>query len=207
MSQDGNHNPHESPGADALSEEMEKLFAEHGARLFERTPIAVEPWEGSVPTDETDVAFLPVHRLAALLRAGQVSSVELTEIYLDRLKRYDPLLLFAVTILEDRAREEAQQADSDLRNGYDRGPLHGIPYGVKDLFSVTGAPTTWGSEDFTSQVIDEDAELVVRLREAGAVLLAKLSTGRFAAGACCWIGCWSRRSRRQSSNDIPPLMT
>ena len=161
---------------------MEKLWREHGARMFERTPIDIDPWSGPVPTSEIDVAFLPVHRLAALMRAGHVTSVELTEIYLERMKRYDPVLMCAVTILEGRAREEAQQADADLRSGNDRGPLHGIPYGVKDLFSVAGAPTTWGSAAFQDRVFEQDAEVVVRLREAGAVLIAKLATGEFARG-------------------------
>lgn len=161
---------------------MEKLWREHEGNPFKRTPIGVEPWSGPVPGDETDIAFLPVDRLAALVRARHVSSVELTEIYLERMRRYDPVLLCAVTILEGRAREEAQQADADLRNGTYRGPLHGIPYGVKDLFSVSGAPTTWGSADFRTQVIDEDADVVLRLREAGAVLIAKLATGEFARG-------------------------
>lgn len=161
---------------------MEKMFAEYGASMFERTPIDVQPWSGPVPTDETDVAFLPVHRLAALIRERHISSVDLTEIYLDRMKRYDPVLMCAVTILEGRAREEAEQADADLRAGTYRGPLHGIPYGVKDLFAVSGAPTTWGSADFQTQFLDEDAEVVVRLRDAGAVLIAKLATGEFARG-------------------------
>jgi Asp-tRNA(Asn)/Glu-tRNA(Gln) amidotransferase A subunit family amidase len=161
---------------------MERLWREHGEATFARTPIELEPWVGPVPTAETDLAFLPVHRLAALIRDRHVTSVELTEIYLERLRRFDPVLLCAVTILEGRAREEAQQADADLRAGTWRGPLHGIPYGVKDLFSVAGAPTTWGSSDFEGRVIDEDAEVVVRLREAGAVLLAKLATGEFALG-------------------------
>jgi Asp-tRNA(Asn)/Glu-tRNA(Gln) amidotransferase A subunit family amidase len=161
---------------------MEKLWREYDGNPFERTPIDVEPWTGPVPGDPTDIAFLPVHRLAALIQARHISSVDLTEIYLERMKRYDPILLCAVTILEDRAREEAQQADMDLRDGNYRGPLHGIPYGVKDLFSVSGARTTWGSEDFEDRVIDEDAELVVRLRDAGAVLIAKLASGRFAMG-------------------------
>ena len=112
---------------------MEELWREHDGTPFERTPIEVEPWRGPVPTDETDITFLPVHRLASLIRDRRISSVDLTEIYLERMKRYDPILLCAVTILEDRAREEAQQADMDLSNGNYRGPLHGIPYGVKDL--------------------------------------------------------------------------
>jgi Asp-tRNA(Asn)/Glu-tRNA(Gln) amidotransferase A subunit family amidase len=153
-----------------------------GIDPFQRHAISVTPWVGPVPTDEEDIAFLPVHRLSALVREGHISCVDLTELYLERLQRYDPVLLCAVTILEGRAREEAQQADAELRAGTWRGPLHGIPYGVKDLFTVSGAPTTWGSAEFVSQRIDEDAEVVVRLREAGAVLLAKLATGEFARG-------------------------
>jgi len=161
---------------------MERLWREHGEATFRRTPIELEPWSGVVPTDEEDLAFLPVHRLATLLRNRRITSVELTDVYLDRLRRFNPVLLCAVTILDGRARAEAQQADAELRAGFWRGPLHGIPYGVKDLFSVAGAPTAWGSADFVDQVIDEDAEVVVRLREAGAVLLAKLATGEFAQG-------------------------
>jgi Asp-tRNA(Asn)/Glu-tRNA(Gln) amidotransferase A subunit family amidase len=134
---------------------MERLWRESGGSPFERTPITIPNWSGPVPTDGEEVAFLPVHRLSALC---------------------------AVTILDGRAREEAQQADAELRSGNWRGPLHGIPYGVKDLFSVSGAPTTWGSAAFVDQMIDEDAEVVVRLREAGAVLIAKLATGEFARG-------------------------
>jgi Asp-tRNA(Asn)/Glu-tRNA(Gln) amidotransferase A subunit family amidase len=153
-----------------------------GVDPFARHPIAIEPWSGPVPAREEDLAFLPVHRLAALIRERHISPTELTEIYLERMRRYDPILLCAVTILEGTAREEAQQAESDIRSGSWRGPLHGIPYGVKDLFSVRGAPTTWGSADFADRFIDEDAELVVRLRRAGAVLVAKLATGEFARG-------------------------
>ncbi|MDH3206758.1 MAG: amidase [Gemmatimonadota bacterium] len=161
---------------------MERLWREHGDAMFRPTSIELEPWGGPVPTDEEDLAFLPVNRLAALIRDGRITSTELTEIYLARLRRYDPVLLCAVSILEGRAREEAQQADADLRAGTWRGPLHGIPYGVKDLFSVAGAPTAWGSADFAGRVIDEDAEVVGRLRQAGAVLIAKLATGEFALG-------------------------
>jgi len=153
-----------------------------GLDPFARHAIAIEPWSGPVPTREDDLAYLPVHRLAALIRERHVSPTELTEIYLERIKRYDPILLCAVTILEGTAREEAQQAEAEIRSGSWKGPLHGIPYGVKDLFSVRGAPTTWGSADFADRFIDEDAELVVRLRRAGAVLIAKLATGEFARG-------------------------
>jgi Asp-tRNA(Asn)/Glu-tRNA(Gln) amidotransferase A subunit family amidase len=161
---------------------MERLWREHGPGLFERRAIGIEPWRGLVPTGEEDLAFLPVSRLAALIHGRRISSAELTEIYLARLRRYDPALLCAVAILEDRAREEARRADQELSAGRSRGPLHGIPYGVKDLFSVRGSPTTWGSGDYAARVIDEDAEVVVRLREAGAVLVAKLATGEFARG-------------------------
>ena len=161
---------------------IEKLWVGADGNPFESYPIAIPTWEGEVPTRPEEIAFLPVHRLSALIRDRHISPIDLTEIYLERIKRFDPVLLCAVTILEGRAREEAQQAEIDLQAGNWHGPLHGIPYGVKDLFSVTGAPTTWGSEDFQDQIIDEDAEVVIRLREAGAVLIAKLATGRFAAG-------------------------
>ncbi len=161
---------------------IEKLWVGADGNPFESYPIAIPTWEGEVPTRPEEIAFLPVHRLSALIRDRHISPVDLTEIYLERIKRFDPVLLCAVTILEGRAREEAQQAEIDLQAGNWHGPLHGIPYGVKDLFSVTGAPTTWGSEDFQDQIIDEDAEVVIRLREAGAVLIAKLATGRFASG-------------------------
>ncbi len=160
---------------------MEKFWRE-GVNPFQRDQIEIDPWIGEVPTTEEEIAFLPVHRLAALIRERRISPTDLFEIYLDRLKRYDPVLLCAVTIMEDRGREEAQEAEAELRSGVWRGPLHGIPYGVKDLFSVAGVRTTWGSSDFENRTISEDAEVIVRLREAGAVLIAKLATGEFARG-------------------------
>ena len=161
---------------------MEKLWRDTGGNPFERSEIDLERWSGPVPTSEEDLAFLPVHRLSALIRTRQVSSSELTEVYLDRLKRLDPVLLCAVTILEGRAREEARQADLELAVGDWRGPLHGIPYGIKDLFAVAGTRTTWGSAEFSGQFTRFDSEVAVRLREAGAVLVAKLATGEFARG-------------------------
>ena len=161
---------------------MEKLWRDTGGNPFERSEIDLERWSGPVPTSEEDLAFLPVHRLSALIRTRQVSSSELTEVYLDRLNRLDPVLLCAVTILEGRAREEARQADLELAVGDWRGPLHGIPYGIKDLFAVAGTRTTWGSAEFSGQFTRFDSEVAVRLREAGAVLLAKLATGEFARG-------------------------
>ena len=104
----------------------ERLWREDGGSPFERTSIEIEPWRGAVPATEEELAFLPVHRLAALVRERRVSPTELTEIYLERLKRYDPVLLCAVTILEGRGREEAQQAEAEIRAGEWKGPLHGI---------------------------------------------------------------------------------
>ena len=161
---------------------MEKLWKEHGAAMFQKTSIDPDPWVGPVPTREEELAFLPAHRLGALLRGGHISSVDLTGIYLERMRRYNPVLMCAVEILEGRGMEEAQQADMELRAGQWRGPLHGVPYGIKDLFAVAGSRTTWGSDAFENQVLDYDSEIVLRLRDAGAVLIAKLATGEFAQG-------------------------
>lgn len=144
--------------------------------------IAPVPWSGPVPSDAAAIAFLPVHRQAALIRAGHLSSSRLTEIYLERLERLDPRLFCVVTLMKDQARAEAARADAEIKAGKLRGPLHGIPYGVKDLFSTKGAPTSWGAKPFEGRIIDEDAAVVEKLRAAGAVLVAKLTTGTFARG-------------------------
>jgi Asp-tRNA(Asn)/Glu-tRNA(Gln) amidotransferase A subunit family amidase len=161
---------------------LEKLARERGREAFERSRFTVEAFRGPVPTSEEELAFLPAHRLAALIQARKISSVQITDIYLNRIKRLDPQLLCAVSILEGMAREQAQQADSEIKDGRYRGPLHGIPYGIKDLFAVRGTQTTWGSKAHADQVIDVDSEVYVRLRDAGAVLIAKLATGLFAQG-------------------------
>ncbi|HYW50921.1 MAG TPA: amidase [Gemmatimonadaceae bacterium] len=159
---------------------MEKLARERGRAAFDRAVFTVPKFSGPVPTNPDDIAFLPAHRLSAMLKEQKITSTELTRIYLARLKRLNPTLLCAVTIMEESARREASQADAEIRAGRYRGPLHGLPYGLKDLFNTKGVPTTWGAPDFQDRIIDEDAEIVVRLRAAGAVLLAKLSTGLFA---------------------------
>lgn len=159
---------------------MEKLARERGRAAFDRSVFVVEPWHGAVPTAADEIAFLPAHRLSALLKERKITSQQLTDIYLTRLKRLNPTLLCAVTIMEEQARAEAAKADAEIRAGKYRGPLHGLPWGVKDIFSTRGVPTTWGAADFENRIIDEDAEVVVRLREAGAVLIAKLATGLFA---------------------------
>jgi Asp-tRNA(Asn)/Glu-tRNA(Gln) amidotransferase A subunit family amidase len=159
---------------------LEKLMRERGRDAFSRATFTVPRYSGGVPTNPDELVFLPAHRLAALIRERKITSVRLTELYLARLKRLNPTLLCAVTIMETSALREAAQADADLQSGKYRGPLHGLPYGLKDLFTTKGVPTTWGAADFQDRIIDEDADVVIRLRNAGAVLLAKLSTGLFA---------------------------
>jgi Asp-tRNA(Asn)/Glu-tRNA(Gln) amidotransferase A subunit family amidase len=162
---------------------LEKLVKERGATAFRRNVVKPLPLGATaLPATDEEIAFLPVHRLSALIHAKKLTSARLTDVYLARLKQYNPLLLCAVTILEDSARKEAAERDRELAAGKDRGPLHGIPYGIKDLFAVKGTPTTWGCLEFENRVIDMDAEVHVRLRDAGAVLLAKLATGLFAQG-------------------------
>jgi len=134
-----------------------------------------------------DLAFATVPQLAELIRTKKVSSVELTKMYLGRLKRYGPKLLCIVTLTEDLAMKQAQDADNDLKRGKYRGPLHGIPWGAKDLFATKGIKTTWGAEPYRDQIIDYDSTVVERLRAAGAVLVAKLSMGALAQGPK-WFG-------------------
>lgn len=151
-----------------------------------------------------DLAFATVPQLAELIRTKKVSSVELTTMYLGRLKRYGPKLLCIVTLTEELAMKQAQDADNDLKRGKYRGPLHGIPWGAKDLFATKGIKTTWGAEPYRDQMIDYDATVVERLREAGAVLVAKLSMGALAQGPK-WFGGvtrnpWAPDEDRQGSS-------
>lgn len=130
-------------------------------------------------TDE-DLAFLTVTELGALLRARQVTSRKLTELALARLKRHNPRLRCVVNLTEARALREADAADREIAAGHYRGPLHGVPYGLKDLFAAKGAPTTWGAGPYRDQVLDFDSTVVEKLNRAGAVLVAKLSCGALA---------------------------
>jgi Asp-tRNA(Asn)/Glu-tRNA(Gln) amidotransferase A subunit family amidase len=132
------------------------------------------------PGNLEDAAFWPVTHLASLVRNRQVTSVELTEMYLARLRRHDAALTCVVTLTEDRAMRQAREADREIAAGRYRGTLHGIPWGVKDLCSTKGYPTTWGAAPFKARVIDDDATVVSRLDIAGAVLVAKLATGELA---------------------------
>jgi Asp-tRNA(Asn)/Glu-tRNA(Gln) amidotransferase A subunit family amidase len=134
------------------------------------------------PGSEEVLAFLTVVELSKLIRAKKVSSMELTRLYLDRLKRFDPLLKCVVTLTEDLALKKAKRADEEIAAGRYRGPLHGIPWGAKDLIAYPGYPTTWGATPFKDRVIDVKATVAARLEEAGAVLVAKLSLGALAMG-------------------------
>ncbi len=129
-----------------------------------------------------DLAFSPITELSALLKYGKVTSLGLTKMYLARLKRYDSRLHFVITLTEERALAQAKKADEEIAAGHYRGPLHGIPWGAKDLLAVKGYPTTWGAGGFEHQSFDEDATVVKRLDEAGAVLVAKFSLGALAMG-------------------------
>src|SRR5579883_2973126 len=140
------------------------------------------PAIATAPSDLEDLAFASVVELGELVRRRKISSTNLTEMYIARLKRYDPLLHFVITITEDRALAQAREADADIAAGKYRGPLHGLPWGAKDLLAVKGYPTTWGAGGFEKQSFDEDATVVKRLDAAGAVLIAKTTLGALAMG-------------------------
>ncbi|MCB0669038.1 MAG: amidase [Saprospiraceae bacterium] len=139
------------------------------------------------PQDLDSLCFYPVWKLAHLIRNQKISSTELTQHYLSRIKKYDKTLKAFITITEELALEQAVKADQELAQGLYRGPLHGIPYGLKDLIAVKGYPTTWGATPFQNQQIDYSATVAIRLRKAGAVLLGKLSSGALARGDV-WFG-------------------
>lgn len=141
----------------------------------------------SMPEDSADLAFYPITRLASLIKHKKITSVALTRYFLDRLKKYNDTLHCVISFTEDLAMAQARQADEEIRKGQYRGPLHGIPFGIKDLFAVKGTRTTWGSTPYKEQEIDEDAFVYTQLRKAGAVLCAKLSLGALAY-ANLWFG-------------------
>lgn len=145
----------------------------------------------SLPADLEEVAFWTVSQLAHLIKTRQVTPTVLTKMYLQRLKRYDPMLHCVATLTEEVALEQAQRADAEIANGHYRGPLHGIPYGAKDLLATKDIPTTWGAEPYQAQVPTINATVVDRLEAAGAVLVAKLSVGALAWGDV-WYGGMTR---------------
>jgi Asp-tRNA(Asn)/Glu-tRNA(Gln) amidotransferase A subunit family amidase len=134
----------------------------------------------SLPNNMNDLAFYSIKQLASLIKNKKITSVALTRFFIDRLKKYGNTLHCVISIPEDIAMREAKQADADLAKGIYRGPLQGIPYGVKDLFAVKGTYTTWGTPPYKDQKIDETAFVVQQLQKAGAVLVAKLSMGELA---------------------------
>src|SRR5262249_41461709 len=137
----------------------------------ERKPLrmstAPAAWKSEVPKNLEDVAFYSARRLAELVRSKRVSSTALTQMYLERLKRYDGKLKFMIHATEDRALAQAKEADAAIAGGKYRGPLHGLPWGAKDLLAVKGYPTTWGAGGFQDQRFDHDATVIKRLDEAG----------------------------------------
>jgi len=135
-----------------------------------------------LPANFDDLAYFTVRELSELIRTRQVTSMQLTRLALDRLKKYDGQLHCVITLTEDLAMRQAAKADSEIAVGYYRGPLHGIPYGAKDLLAVKGYPTTWGSTPYKNQTFDEDAAVIRHLQDAGAILVAKLSLGELAWG-------------------------
>lgn len=139
------------------------------------------------PQNLEDVAFWTVTQLAELIRTRQVTSVELTEMYLNRLKKYGPTLQCVITLTEDLAMKQARKADAEIRSGNYKGPLHGIPWGAKDLLATNGIKTTWGGMPYKEQMFDYNATVVQKLEEAGAVLVAKLTLGALAWGDV-WYG-------------------
>jgi len=145
------------------------------------------PAKVALPTSDVDLAFMPVHQLAVLIKSRQVTSERLTQLYLQRIKTHSDTLACLVTLLEDQALIQARALDQELAAGKYRGPLHGIPYGIKDLFAVPGTRTTWGAPPYKDQVINETATIVTKLEKAGGVLVGKLTLGALAQGDV-WFG-------------------
>ncbi|PRY85145.1 amidase [Mongoliibacter ruber] len=145
------------------------------------------PEDVILPEDDEEIAFMSIPELASLLKSGKLSSKRLTTIYLDRIKQYDSKLQSFITVTEELALKQAEKADVEFRDGNYKGILHGIPYGIKDLAAVPEYPTTWGAAPYQNQVIDEKASVVIKLEEAGAVLLGKVVSGSLARGDV-WFG-------------------
>lgn len=160
---------------------------ETARRKFRASP----PPKIKLPAHPDDLAFLSIGELATLLKTRQITSEKLTQFYLARLKTLGPKLECVITLTEDLALAQARRADREIAAGKYRGPLHGIPYGAKDLLAVRGLPTTWGAAPYTNQVFDFDATVIRRLEAAGAVLVAKTTLGELAAGET-WFGGMTR---------------
>lgn len=135
-----------------------------------------------VPENKNDLAFYNILQLASLIKNKKISSVELTQFFIARIKKYGDSLQCVISVTEELAMQQAKQADEEIANGKYRGPLHGIPYGLKDLFAVKGTKTTWGAAPYKEQAIEEDAFVYSQLKAAGAVLVAKFTLGALAMG-------------------------
>ncbi|HCR54929.1 MAG TPA: amidase [Cytophagales bacterium] len=145
------------------------------------------PVSVSLPETDEEIAFLTVAQLSHLIKNRKITSTKLTQIYIGRIKKFNDTLQAAVTLTEELAMLQAKKADEEITNGNYRGPLHGIPYGIKDLFSVPGYKTTWGATPYKDQQFEETAAIVQKLEDAGAVLVAKLTSGALARGDV-WFG-------------------
>jgi len=141
----------------------------------------------ALPSNDQDIAFAPLSQLSRWIETRQITSERLTRLYLDRLRQFDPKLHCVITLTSDLALSQAQQADREIAAGHYRGPLHGIPWGGKDLLDTAGIPTTYGAEPYRNRVPTQDAAVVKRLHDAGAVLVAKLSLGALALNDI-WFG-------------------
>jgi Asp-tRNA(Asn)/Glu-tRNA(Gln) amidotransferase A subunit family amidase len=174
--------PNSVPPAVSFNPVLPGMKIETAAPLGPKAPRLSAITAPGTPKNLEDAAFYTVRQLAELVRTRKVSSTALTQMYLERLKRYDPKLHFVVTLTEDRALAQAKQADADIAVGKYRGQLHGLPWGAKDLLAVKNYPTTWGAHGFEEQKFDDDATVVKRLDAAGAVLVAKTTLGALALG-------------------------
>ncbi|HZY81083.1 MAG TPA: amidase [Cyclobacteriaceae bacterium] len=145
------------------------------------------PKNVTVPANKDELAFYPVYKLAALIKSKKITSTELTSLYISRIKKYSDTLQCVISLLEERAMRDAKKADEEIAKGKYKGPLHGIPYGVKDLLAVEGTKTTWGAAPFKDQSIDRTAEVVKKLEASGAVLICKFTMGALAMGDI-WYG-------------------
>ena len=140
------------------------------------------PVNVSLPANRNELAFYSVMQLASLIKNKKISSVELTKFFIERIRKYGDTLQCVISVTEEIAMQQAKEADALIAKGKYKGPLHGIPYGLKDLFAVKGTKTTWGAAPYKDQIIDEDATVYNKLRDAGAVLVAKFTLGALAMG-------------------------
>lgn len=174
--------PQETPPAFTFTPNLPALPKGAKPRFRPSKPAVRRDWKNI-----EDLAFWPVTSLAPLLKSKRITSADLTKMYLERLKQFSPKLNCVITLTADLALEQAARADTELRRGRYKGPLHGIPWGAKDLLATKGIPTTYGAEPYQNQVLDYNATVVERLANAGAVLVAKLSMGALAMGGL-WYG-------------------